>query len=279
MTWLFGGSAARSAEFDDALAAFERSGKRGPGTDRWLERGAPDVMAERQTFYEAHPWRVFRAQLDQRLERTETRTRLRWTMLFSGLGFATSVAVILLVATRWVPAPQVEPLPAPLDGIQMKGGDASGPVAPVTAPPRLIVQADGVELVDGATIAWDAELVFLVDSVGWDHVIVFGVEEDGTVTPYYPEEADGQSLLIGQGQALRLPDSVILDGTPGNERFVAVLSSAPLPWVSVEAAWAGTGDGGLPAMSAERVEALGLDGALGLEGTREVSVWFVKRPR
>ena len=68
-----------------------------------------------------------------------------------------------------------------------------------------------------------------------DHVFVFGEEENGVLTPYYPDDMEGSSILVGIGRGLMLPDSVQLDDSLGRECMVAVFSQTPLSWVDVQA--------------------------------------------
>ena len=217
MSWLNSGT----DEWDDALDAF---GAGRDGTAKLLNRGNADVMAERQTFYEAHPWTEFRTALDSRSERTETRKALSWTMWFSGLAFATSVAVALLIL---VPNRQVLDAGAPAPTIRTKGGNP-GMVAPNPSPAKVTVLANGVPVRSGDVVSPDAELVFRLNTGAWDHVLVYGVDQTGAWSPYYPDAEDGESMLIGRGKDIRLDDSVRLDGTVGFEAFTFVLSARPL---------------------------------------------------
>lgn len=255
----------KNDEWDVAIDTFERRESRSEqGTDKWLEKGKPEVFAERNAFYEKRSWHVFRAQIDHKLERTETRSRLNWTLVFSGLAFASSIAVIILVATN---VQEVVP-PAADSGIRSKGGETTGAPVLSAEPAQLLLFANGQAVQNGSAITVGSVLTFSVNTLTHDHVTVFGVEENGTITAYYPDQS-GHSMLVGQGRGLRLPDQVTLDSSAGQERFFAVFSSSPLAWSDVQRAandaWTASG-GQLTDM-----------GGPGLPDTQEASVWFDKQ--
>ncbi|MFT5433658.1 MAG: hypothetical protein ACI9OJ_004365 [Myxococcota bacterium] len=265
---MFGSSNVSGSDWDDAVDAFPRRDSRGEGTDRWLRQGDPEVAFEGKEFLERQPWRVMRAQIDHQVERAQTRSRLNWTLGFSGLGLAVSMAVLLMVFASPPSATEALELNAS-DGIRLKGGGALVPSGPVgELPIGLTVRLGGQPVDVGAVIPPKSELVFSVDSGSYDHVLVFGVEENGTLTPYYPDESTGQSLLVGRGSGLGLPDSVVMDDALGSERFLAVFSNRPLSWARVAVAARVAFDvsgGDLRAM-----------GGLGIAETREASTWLVK---
>lgn len=222
-------------------------------------------FVERQAFLEKHSWPVFRAQLDHRFERHRVRSRLNWTLWFSGMGLAASVAVVLVLLLPQRMATEISESSTP--GIRTKGGGAEA--ASVTAvTPTLTLKVGDRSISNGQNVAPGDNVKLFVTSGNYDHVLVFGVEESGALTPYYPESASGSSLLVGQGRGLPLPDGVQLDATLGVERFVAVFSKQPISWQSVlprgQDAWMNAG---------ERVKAFG---TLDLPGTAEASVWFTK---
>jgi hypothetical protein len=61
----------------------------------------------------------------------------------------------------------------------------------------------------------------------FDHLILLGIEGNGTITDYYPQSGD-TSILIEKGQNLPLPNSILLDEYLGLEAYVAVFSPRPL---------------------------------------------------
>jgi len=143
-----------------------------------------------------------------------------------------------------------------IDGIRARGGGGGG--APLLAErPQLLLTVDGSNVEAGAFVSNGARVKFSVNSGTYDHVLVFGVEVDGTLTPYYPQ-GPGQSLLVGRGRGLPLPDGIVLDGLAGKERFVAVFSSRPLTFDEVKKA---------------------RQAGQTLTGTEEAIVWLVERPQ
>ena len=209
-------------DWDAALDAYEQS--RGEGVSRLLRSGDPEVAFERREFLREQPWRIFSAQVEQRLSRVRTSRVLRWTTGFAGLGFIFSTAAALFVfnnATVVVQEPEV----------RTKGVGSIGVIEQPTSALRLYV--DGEAVGAGAALKSGSEIQFEVDTVGYDHVFVYGVEADGALSPYYPDDTTGTSMLIGIGRGLMLPDSVQLDDAMGRECMVAVFSRTALTWETV----------------------------------------------
>ena len=211
-------------EWDAALDAFELN--RGEGITRLLRAGDPEVAYERSEFLREQPWRIFAAQVEQRVARERTSLILRWTIGFAGLGFILSTAVALFVFAG--PSTYV-----PTSDIRMKGVGSIPIGIETRGELRLLINGEAIE--SGASIDAGSEIQFAVDTVGYDHVFVFGEEVNGTLTPYYPDEVGGSSILVGIGRGLMLPDSVQLDDSLGRECMVAVFSRTPLSWVDVQA--------------------------------------------
>jgi hypothetical protein len=247
-------------DWDEAISAFDQ--QRLEASDHVQDE--PE-FAERQAFLEKHSWPVFRAQLDHRHERHRVQSRLNWTLWFSGMGLAASVAVVLVLLMPPRESALVSQSTAP--GIRMKGGATE--VTPVNAiTPTLTLKLADLSVADGQKIVPGSHIKLLVTSGNYDHVLVFGVEESGALTPYYPESTAGSSLLVGQGRGLPLPDGIQLDDALGVERFVAVFSKQPISWQAVSnrarSVWMNAG---------QRVKTFG---TLGLPDTAEASVWFIK---
>ncbi len=206
------------AEWDAAIDALDAQ------RARREEPSLFEVDAERRAFLVEHPWSTFKARVEARLERTDTRRRLNWTLWFSGLASACSLAVVFLVVASQSTVPSLlggavgDDLAGLEDNIRSKGGEgpANGVVAgEIEATLRVIV--DGRAITPGESLAAETELTFQVDSGDYDHVLVFSLEASGAITPYYPESESGQSLAIGRGRGLWLPDSVVLDDSPHSE--------------------------------------------------------------
>lgn len=73
-----------------------------------------------------------------------------------------------------------------------------------------------------------------------DYLLLLSMEEDGTVSVYYPDEAatgaGGESVAIARGRNVPLEGSVVLNDYVGRERFFALFSTRPLSLVEVRAA-------------------------------------------
>ena len=79
----------------------------------------------------------------------------------------------------------------------------------------------GTALGEGDTIG------FKVTHQGHRSVVVMSVDGNGTVSVFYPESGEAPEPLPKEGK-IALPGSVILDGAPGPEVFVAVFDT-PVP--------------------------------------------------
>jgi hypothetical protein len=259
-----------------------------PRADEWDWSGAIDALEERRaadrkaialqvvdtterdTFYERNPWHRFRAGLNDRLERGRVRRGLRLSMWFSGLGLAATAALVVILIMPNQTTNNVSESGVPVQDqstIRTKGA-AQATKVPVERP-QLTLYANRVAVQNGSVISPDAHLTFHVNTGRYDHVFVFGVEENGTLTTYYPLREDGSSLMTGRVKGMQLPDGVELDGISGKEKMVAIFSTRPLNWHAVRAvaerSWKAA-DGRLESM-----------GELGMEDTTEVSLWFDKQ--
>ena len=259
-----------SEQWDRALDGLHaKRGEEGQSA-RWLKANHPEFVDERRSFYEHTPWHRFRASVIDKVERYRMRRRMSLSVWLSGLGVAVSVGVALLLMVLSSTSP-VRPSDVAVDTIRVKGSAPGVQPAIIDAleVPELMVFADGQPVESGAVIQADALLMFRLNSFQFDHVIVFGVEEDGSISPYYPERASGQSVLVGQGRGIPLQGGVRLDGRLGRERFVAVFSKTPLAWRVVQNA----------AQEAWKTGAFRVDSlrAVGLEDTAEATIWFDKQ--
>jgi hypothetical protein len=259
-----------SEQWDRALDGLHAKRGEVGQSDRWLKANHPEFVDERRSFYERTPWHRFRASVVDRVERYRMRRRMSLSVWLSGLGVAVSAGVALLLM---VPSSTslVNPSDVVVDTIRVKGSTPSVPPAIIDAAdaPEWMVFADGQRVESGAVITAGALLTFRLNSYQFDHVIVFGVEEDGSISPYYPERASGQSVLVGQGRGIPLPGGVRLDGRLGRERFVAVFSKMPLAWRVVQDAAQKAWNSGAFRVGSMR--------AVGLDNTAEATIWFDKQ--
>lgn len=67
----------------------------------------------------------------------------------------------------------------------------------------------------------------------YPYVIIYGIEDDGTLNRYYPDRGE-TSFPVPVGERTLLPDSIILDASPHNELFVGVFSEHPLLVSTIE---------------------------------------------
>jgi len=78
-------------------------------------------------------------------------------------------------------------------------------------------------------------LRFSYSSTRDDFLFLFGVDDHGTVSSWYPDRK-GASIPIERGREITLPDGVLLDEYVGHERFFALFTSQPLSHRAVEVA-------------------------------------------
>ncbi|MBX7148590.1 DUF4384 domain-containing protein [bacterium] len=77
------------------------------------------------------------------------------------------------------------------------------------------------------------QIRFYVNPGTYTHVVVLGVESDGTINRYYPDKGD-TNIPIPQNTPYFFPDSIVLDTSPHNELIIAVFGDADLSYASVE---------------------------------------------
>lgn len=146
--------------------------------------------------------------------------RRRWIVPSASVLGLVAAALVLTVQLR-------RPEPGPYSG-------AKGAVAIEVAGRR-----DGrVFAFDGDAVAEPGDEVQLTirAAAGLRYVLVGSVDGTGRFSAFYPASVQGRSLeLPPYGHPLAPP--VVLDGAPGPERIVVVLSSAPLA-VHAVAQWA-----------------------------------------
>jgi hypothetical protein len=128
-----------------------------------------------------------------------------------GAGLAAACVALILV---------LRPTPEPGgEGIRLKGG------APLL---QVYVQRGGAPrlLSDGDRVSAGERLAFACVLPAPRYVVLWGRDRSGEMTRWYPSPLDPPALLpAGRAQ---LPVGVELDAAPGEERFIAVLSSQPL---------------------------------------------------
>ena len=189
---------------EDMTGADEAARVHLEGCARCAER-RDRLEAARRRYLEAHPAADFVRAVRAR---AGARPRvLRPRRVFAlGLGLAAAAALLLLLRRDDDP------------GIRLKGG----------ASLRVFVEREGrsLELHDGDAVAPRERLAFAYSLPEPRYLVLWGEDSSGEMTQYFPAPGAAPALLpAGRGQ---LPVGVELDDRPGEERFRAVFSAAPV---------------------------------------------------
>ena len=217
--------------------------------DQFPDRFTPPVIAilDRETFYRRYP----PAALMSKLERHGRGSGNSWLAMGLGGAVAAAAAAVLLVlvpmqqdrqSVRSTPRPRIvrhQALPFGAGGtIHNKGLDQ--PLETVTQLQTTlrfqVLRGNHFEPIrEYANLHENDILRFYYDSVEADYLYLFSVDDNGTITSYYPD-GRGSSIPIARGRNIPLPDGVQLDGYTGTERFFALFTSLPLHSTEVELA-------------------------------------------
>jgi len=178
-----------------------------------------EIASARAAYLAAYPADVFARQVTARAERTRRLSvaghdlgstvraaRHRWLAGLGGLVLALS-AVALYVAPGGL---------AP-DEIRLKG--------PVSWSVFAQRGARTWALSEGETLQAGDRLAFAYALPRARYLVLLGIDDAGTITPYGPEGAPPLRLSQGQG---RVPFAIELDARPGEEQLLALLSENPL---------------------------------------------------
>lgn len=84
-----------------------------------------------------------------------------------------------------------------------------------------LASSGGLPYKAGTALGENDMLAFSVSAAGHSGVVVLSVDGNGTVSVFYPQSGDVPEPIEGAG-LVNLPGSVILDGAPGPEIFLAV---------------------------------------------------------
>ncbi|HIA04756.1 MAG TPA: hypothetical protein EYN66_23160, partial [Myxococcales bacterium] len=193
------------SDWDVAIDTFDAHEDR--NSPLWMQQANPEARGEREAFHLSHPWSAFRERLTQKADRSRLGRRLSLNLWVSGLGLAASCAVVLMLV-----APQAteKGLNHSVEsGIREKGAVSGLNPTIQVSPPVLRVLRGEQALSNGALLKPGDQIKFSVDTMDYDHLFIFGIEENGPLTAYYPEA--GRSLIIGQSNGLTLPDFVELN--------------------------------------------------------------------
>jgi hypothetical protein len=158
------------------------------------------------------------------------RRKRRWRVWLP-VGFAPVLAAVALVVTSGG-APRNAAVDGEAESAMLAGARAKG---------ALVFQAfckrgDQVfEVKEGADFYAGDRLRFAYTKGEPGHLIVFGVDDDGGVFPYY-QDAILAGMPVAAGSHAMLPDSVELDEHKGWERVYALWSRQPIGESEVRAA-------------------------------------------
>ena len=122
----------------------------------------------------------------------------------------------------------------------------------------------------GEALSEGDQLAFTYTLPQPQHLLLFGIDDEGTISRYFPEPRLAPTAVLPAGSARQLPVGIQLDARRGRERLVALFSATPLEEARARAA-----------LSAE-LRALRARGG-GIADLRELSlpatqfsVWFEK---
>lgn len=90
---------------------------------------------------------------------------------------------------------------------------------------------------DGAEVPADASVRFEVSPAAPCCLWVLGVDASGEITRLYPPKGDRASeAIVHPARPHELPTGAVLDGRGGPQRFFAVCTRTPVPWLTVKQA-------------------------------------------
>lgn len=178
--------------------------------------------------------------------------RLRWPAA------AIAFAALVVLTLRPAPAPRERE-----DQIRYKG-----------APPQLQVyvrhEGETRALRAGEALSEGDQLAFTYTLSQPQHLLLFGIDDEGTISRYFPEPTLAPTAVLPAGSARQLPVGIQLDARRGRERLVALFSAAPIEEAHARAALSAE----LRALRA-RGEGIADLSDLSLPAT-QFSVWFEK---
>ncbi len=182
-----------------------------------------EMQSERTAFLFQKPFAPFYNRLEEKTKRR------RWIPAYAGMTDKVaqwfswksliplgSIALLLLVFRFGVFAP---------NEIRFKGSSEIGFY--------ILDRGESVKGKRVQTVHAGDQIRLTSNSSQYPYVIIYGIEEDGTLNRYYPDRGD-MSFPVPVGEPTLFPDSIILDASPHNELFVGVFSHQPLSVAGVE---------------------------------------------
>ncbi len=180
-----------------------------------------ELEADRKAFLAKHPFSSFWEGLEKRREKRSSAFGRFWEQVRSSgtLRAAAAMAsvgvIVLLVSHR--PNP-----PAPTPEILSKGGVDLG---------FYVASSKGGEAErgkSGMTLPGGTSLQFVYSTASdYPYLLLIGVEEDRTVSVYYPSSGT-ESASVAPGTHAKLPDALRWQPKTGYERFYGVFSKTPV---------------------------------------------------
>jgi hypothetical protein len=97
------------------------------------------------------------------------------------------------------------------------------------------------ELHQGEALSAGAQLAFTYTVAEPQHLLLFGVDDGGTITRYFPDGNIARSSALSAGATRQLPVGIELDARRGHERLIALFSETVLDEAraraAIETAW------------------------------------------
>lgn len=126
------------------------------------------------------------------------------------------------------------------------------------------------ELREGESLPAGTQLAFTYTVAAPQHLLLFGLDDGGTITRYFPDATLARTSALASGATRQLPVGIELDARRGRERLIALFSEAAIDEAparaAIEAAW-----------RAARARGKSVDDPLELElPAKQISVWFDK---
>jgi len=97
------------------------------------------------------------------------------------------------------------------------------------------------ELREGEGLSAGTQLAFSYTLAEPQHLLLFGVDDGGTITRYFPDGSIAHTSALAAGATRQLPVGIELDARRGRERLIALFSDAELDEAraraAIETAW------------------------------------------
>jgi hypothetical protein len=91
-------------------------------------------------------------------------------------------------------------------------------------------------LKEGEVLSAGGQLAFTYTLGAPQHLLLFGIDDAGTITRYFPDGNIVQSSALTAGSKRQLPVGIELDARSGRERLIALFTASPLDEAAARAA-------------------------------------------